>query len=127
MKRLLLVVLIGLAAACEHGTEPVAGTLNVSLTTPNGGSDAAILFTVVGPAALTSVSAPAGVRLFMQPPPFGLANRFVLTGTIPGGTILTIGVADVGKASAYTATVQQVSASNSQLRALTGYSLKLTP
>ena len=127
MKRLLIVILIGLASSCEHSTAPVAGLVNVSLTTPNAGNDAAILLTIAGPAALTSVSAPAGLRLFAQPAPLGTTNRFALTGTIPAGTILTIGVADVNKASAYTATIQQVATTTYQLRALTGYSLKVTP
>lgn len=126
MKRLLLVVLIGLASGCEHNTAPVAGLVNVSLTTPNAGSDAAILLTITGPAALTSVSAPATLRLFAQPLPLGTTNRFALTGAIPTGTILTIGVADVNKASAYTATIQQVATSTYQLRPLTGYSLKVS-
>lgn len=126
MKRLLLLVLIGLASACERNTAPVAGLINVSLTTPNGGNDAAILLTITGPAALTNVNAPAGLRLFTQPPPLGTTNRFALTGTIRSGTILTIGVADVNKASAYTATIQQVATAAYQLRALTGYSLKVS-
>ena len=126
MKRLVLVLMIGLASACEHNTAPVAGLLTVSLTTPNAGGDGAILLNISGPAALTSVSAPSGLRLFAQPPPFGTTNRFVLTGTIPAGAILTIGVADVNKATAYTATIQQVATPGYQLRALTGYSLKVS-
>jgi len=51
----------------------------------------------------------------------------VLTGPIAAGTILTIGVADVGKASAYSAAIQQVATPGYQLRALTGYSLSVTP
>ena len=127
MKRFLLALMIGLASACERSTAPVAGLLNVGLTTPNSGGDAAILVGITGPAALTSVSAPTGLRLFTQPLSLGTTNRFALTGTIRAGTILTIGVADVGKASAYVATVQQVATPAYQLRALTGYSVKVAP
>lgn len=125
MKRLAWIVLLGAALACADS--PTPGVLKVNLTTPNSGGDAAILFNISGPAALTSVSAPSGLRLFAQPPPFGTANRFVLTGPIRAGTILTIGVANVGEASAYAATVQQVATPAYQLRGLTGYSLKVAP
>jgi hypothetical protein len=125
MKRLAWIVLLGAALACEDN--PTPGVLKVNLTTPNSGGDAAILVNISGPAALTSMSAPTGLRLFTLPPPLGTANRFVLTGTIRAGTILTIGVADVGQASAYVAAVQQVATPAYQLRALTGYSLKVAP
>ena len=72
MKRFLLALVIGLASACERSTAPVAGLLNVGLTTPNSGGDAAILVGITGPAALTSVSAPTGLRLFTQPLSLGV-------------------------------------------------------
>jgi hypothetical protein len=50
-----------------------------------------------------------------------------LTGTLRTGTILTIEVPDVSKASTYTATIQQVATPTYQLRALTGYSLRVAP
>ena len=126
MKRVLLAVLIALSGACEHNTAPVAGLLRVQLTTPNSGGDRAILVSVTGPAVLTSVAAPSALRVFSQPP-FGTTTKFVVTGTIPSGTILTIGVADVGQAGSYTATVQQAATSTYQLRDLTGYSLTVVP
>ena len=87
---------------------------------------APILVSVSGPAALTSIAAPSALRVFSYPP-FGTTNKFVVTGTIPSGTILTIGVADVGQAGSYTATVQQAATSTYQLRDLTGYSLTVAP
>ncbi len=119
MKRVLLAVLIALSGACEHNTAPVAGLLRVQLTTPNSGGDRAILVSVSGPAALTSIAAPSALRVFSYPP-FGTTNKFVVTGTIPSGTILTIGVADVGQAGSYTATVQQAATPTYQLRDLDG-------
>lgn len=126
MKRALLAVLIALSGACEHSTEPVAGLLNVRLTTPNTGGDRAVLVTVTGPAAITSAAAPSGLRLFAQPP-FGTTSKFVVTGTLSAGTILTIGVADVGQASRYVAVALQVATPAYQLRNLNGYSLTVGP
>ena len=92
---------------------------------PNGGGDGAILLTVTGPGVPVSAVPGAGLRLFTQL--FTTTSRFALTGTLTSGTILTIEVPDVGKASAYTATIQQVATPTYQLRALTGYSLKVGP
>ncbi len=125
-KQLLVAVTLGVLFACSDGTGPTAGVLKVNLITPNSGGDGAILLTIAGPAALTSASSANGLRLFSQPP-LGAANRFVLTGILTGGTILTIGVADVTRASAYSATIQQVAMPTYQLRPfLTGYSLTVS-
>jgi hypothetical protein len=126
-KSLLLAIALGVLFACSNNpTGPTAGTLKVNLVTPNSGADGAILLTLSGPIAITSASAGAGLRLFSQPP-LGTANHFILTGTLAGGTILTIGVADVAQASAYSASIQQVAQPNYQLRPLlTGYSLTVT-
>jgi len=126
-KQLLVLVALGVLFACSNNTGPTGGVLNVNLITPNSGGDGAILLTISGPAALTSVSPANGLRLFSQPP-LGAANRFVLTGVLTGGTILTIGVADIARASAYSATIQQVAVPTYQLRpVLTGYSLTVSP
>jgi hypothetical protein len=122
MRRLGWIVLLGAALACEGNTS--SGVLKVNLTTPNSGGDGAILLTVSGPAALLSAAPGAGLRLFTQP---SAANHMALTGTLRTGTILTIEVPDVSKASTYTATIQQVATPTYQLRALTGYSLKVAP
>ncbi|HET7296981.1 MAG TPA: hypothetical protein VFI66_07545 [Gemmatimonadales bacterium] len=125
MKRLAACLLAGLALAgagsCSDSSGPVAGDLTVSLTTPNPGADAALLLTVSGPQALTSVTAPAGVRVFAQP--LGTVTRFALTGTLTNGAVLTIGVTNVAQVAQYTATIQGVAAPDFQLRSLSGYSL----
>jgi hypothetical protein len=123
MKRVAWIVLLGTALACSDS--PTPGVLRVNLTTPNSGGDGAILLTVSGPGVLASAAPGAGLRLFNQP--LAATNHFAVTGTLTSGTILTIEVPDVGKASAYTATIQQVATPTYQLRALTGYSLKVTP
>ncbi len=121
---LLLALVLGAAQSCEEGTGPVAGVVNVNLTTPNSGADGAIFLTVTGPAVLTSATAGPGLRLFSQP--FSTTNHFALTGTLTTGTILQIGVADVGKASSYVATIRDVAASNHQLRPVGGYLLTVS-
>jgi hypothetical protein len=117
--------LIALVAALACSDHPTPGILKVVLTTPNSGGDAAMLLTVSGPGVLLSAAPVAGLRLFTQP--LGVTNHIALTGTLGAGTILTIEVPDLAKASAYTATIQQVATPTYQLRGLTGYSLKVTP
>ena len=86
MKRLgrwLVVALaVGGAGSCssDAGTGPVAGVLTVSLTTPNAGADGAIQFRVIGPQALTSVTAGPGLRVFSQP--LTTVTRLAVTGTL---------------------------------------------
>ena len=113
------------AGSCDGGTGPVAGLLTVSLATPNPGADGAILFSVSGPAALTSVTAGAGLRVFAQP--LSTLTRVAVTGTLTNGAVVTIGVADTRKAAQYAATVQDVAALDFQLRPLTRYSLTVSP
>jgi len=124
MRLLALAAALGLLFGCLDRTGP-GGLLKVELTTPNSGADGAILLTVTGPAALRSATAGSGLRLFAEP--LAATNHFALTGTLWAGTILIIGVPDVGQASGFTATIQQVATPSYQLRGLVGYSLTVTP
>jgi len=128
MKRLagwLLVALaLGGGAGSCSSTGPVAGLLTVSLATPNAAADGAILFTVSGPQALTSVTAGPGLRVFAQP--LSTSTRFAVTGAVTNGALVTIGVADTRTVAQYTATVQSVAAPDFQLRSPTGYSLTVS-
>lgn len=128
MKRLagwLLVALaLGGAGSCSESIRPLAGVLAVSLTTPNAGADDAILFSVTGPQALTSVTAGPGLRVFPQP--LSTTTRFAVTGTLTNGAVITIGVADTRQAAQYAATVQAVATPAFQLRPLTGYALTVS-
>lgn len=110
---------------CNDSSGPVAGVLQVQLTTPNPGADGAILLTVTGPAPLTAVGSPlAGGRAFTDS--LGTTTRVVVTGSLGMGTIATIGVADVRQVASYSATIQQIAQSNYQLRTgLSGYSLRV--
>ena len=122
---ILVAMLLGAGGSCSSGSGPVAGMLTVSLHTPNPGADGAILLTVSGPQALTSVAAGTGLRVFSQS--LGTPTKLAITGPLTRGTILTIGVTDVGQATQYRATIQSVAASTDfQLRPLEGYSLTVS-
>lgn len=124
MKRLLLVTacaVVLVAASCgKDGTGSGAGELHVRLTSPNSGADSAIVLTISGPAALTSATPGAGLRLFQQSLG-GTTTRFALTGRLmTSTTILTIGVADVNAVGQYTGTIEGVAQPNYVLRTLPG-------
>jgi len=123
MKRSVLAALLGALFACIDSSGPGA-LLKINLTTPNSGADGAILLAVGGPAPLMSVTPGEGLRLFAEP--LAATNYFALTGPLSAGTILIIGVADADRASAYSATIQQVATPAYQLRPLAGYSLRLS-
>ena len=133
MKRLfsaaLLAGVMAVGLSCG-GKEPMAsgpGELKVKLTSPNSGLDSAIVFTITGPAALTSAVPGAGLRLFQQPLG-GTSTRFALTGRLTtGATILTIGVQDLGALSQYSGAITGVAMPSYALRILPGgYALALT-
>lgn len=117
------VTLAGLRCGGDGPTQTGPGALKVRLTAPAGIADSAIVFTIAGPAPLTSVTVGTGLRLFQQPLG-GTTTRFALTGALANGaTILTIGVADVGAFSQYSGSVDGVARADYQLRALAGYAL----
>lgn len=88
-------------------TGPVAGALRVVITSPNT-DDGAVMFQVTG--IVDSVAAPAGMTLYQSVPGPNVI-RAIATGTITSGSnLLTLYVADVGKASSITTQVLQVAA-----------------
>jgi len=96
------------------------GELKVRLISPNSGLDSAIVFTITGPAALTSAVAAPGLRLFQQPVG-GTSTRFALIGQLNNGaTILTIGVQDLGALSQYSGSITGVAVPSYALRVLPG-------
>src|SRR5712691_11945802 len=119
----LLAGLIGVGLSCGGGdTTKVSGPgeLKVRLTSPNSGLDSAIVFTITGPAALTTAVPGAGLRLFQQPLG-GTSTRFALIGQLnTGAVILTIGVQDLGELSQYSGTITGVARPNYSLRVLPG-------
>jgi hypothetical protein len=128
-RRVFAATVVALLVACTgDGTSPVAGTLRVNLTTPNSGSDGAIMLVLSAPVAPTSVTPGAGLALWGGPVTTTSA-RVVLTGTLSTGPILTLQVDDVNKVGQYSATVQQVAATAAGSfvrRSLTGYSASVT-
>ncbi|HEX9218510.1 MAG TPA: hypothetical protein VF864_16170, partial [Gemmatimonadales bacterium] len=103
------------------------GQLKVRLTSPNSGLDSAIVFTITGPAPLTSATAGTGLRAFQQPLG-GTSTEFALVGLLTNGaTILTIGVSDMRALAQYSGSIQGVATPSYQLRSLpSGYALALT-
>ena len=125
----LLAGLFAVGVSCGGDSTKVSGPgeLKVRLTSPNSGLDSAIVFTITGPAALTSAVPGAGLRLFQQP--FGgTSTRFALIGQLTTGTtILTVGIKDLGELSQYSGTITGVAMPNYTLRILPGgYALALT-
>jgi hypothetical protein len=116
-----LVVLGGAGSCGDSAGTGSGGVLTVSLATPNPGADGAVLLMVTGPSALTSVTAATGLRVFSQA--LTATNHFAVTGPLPNGAILTIGVPDVSRVGEYKVTLQDVAANDYTLRSLAGYSL----
>ncbi len=116
-----LAAVVAAGVSCgKDSSGPVAGNLQVRLTSPNSGADSAIVLTITGPAALTGVTPGTGLRLFAQPLG-GTTTRFALTGQLTTNTtILTIGVANVNAVGQYIGTIQGVAQANYALRALPG-------
>ena len=132
MKRLFSVALlagvIAVGLSCGKDTTVSGpGELKVRLTSPNSGLDSAIVFTITGPAALTSAIPGTGLRLFQQPLG-GTSTRFALIGQLNNGaTILTIGIKDLGEFSQYAGAITGVATPSYALRILPGgYALALT-
>jgi hypothetical protein len=116
-----LAAMLTLGSSCGKGsTQPVAGNLSVRLTSPNSGADSAIVLTITSPAALTSATPGAGLRLFAQSLG-GTTTRFALTGRLTTATtILTIGVENVNAVGQYVGTIQGVAQPDYFLRPLPG-------
>jgi hypothetical protein len=104
----------------------MAGTLNVNLVNPNNGQDGAAILVITAPEVPKSVTAGAGLTLWGAPITT-TTSKVVLTGTLSTGTILTLDVDDVFKASQYHVQLLQVAQTNYQLRtSLAGYSATVT-
>ena len=121
----MLAVAVTASLECGGSTEPkheaVPGALRVELTTPHA-DDAALLLTVTGPAAPTSVAPTAGLRLF-QSGELAATTHWVLTGALTNGPILTLQVPDVSVSASYHATIQSAASATLVLRPATDYSL----
>lgn len=128
-------ILAGLAAAMlsacgDAGTgvapeAPQPGVLTVTLTTPFP-DDRAVLITVSGPGEATAV-VDAGSGYTVHARPGGTSFRAAVFGRLSSGPLVRFTVPDVGRASAYRATIQEVVDPASTIRPSTsGYGLAIT-
>jgi hypothetical protein len=127
-RRALAAAAVTVLVACGgDSTGPVAGSLTVTLTTPNGGQDGAAIIVLSGPAAPAAVTPGAGLVLWGGPVTTATA-KVIVTGTLSAGTILTLQVDDVNQVRQYSATLLQIAQSSPPfgLRSLTGYALSVT-
>lgn len=116
------------AAACSddsNGPAPQAGTLTLTLTTPQL-DDGAMTFEVSGPAIDTALAVDASLRLFTR-----RVNGSTIVGAVVGalgnGAVVTLQVPDLGAAARYTARVLEVADRQDALRtSLQGYTLTVT-
>ncbi|PYP71440.1 MAG: hypothetical protein DMD36_03890 [Gemmatimonadetes bacterium] len=104
---LVLAVTLGALYCTEGPTGPTAGTLSVRLANA-GSSDRAMLLQIAGTdtsARIDTVQATPGssYRVFVQRQSV-TRWRVIVTGNLSNGVLLSIGVADKDRASAYTST-----------------------
>ncbi len=119
-------LILGLMAgfACsddESPAGPTAGTLSVTLTTPNI-DDGGILFRVTGPDIVSvSVTVP---EYYTHVGQNADTLTIVVVGNVASGMLVGFDVPDVGAVASYSATVTQVADRANALRAdLTAYGL----
>ena len=106
------------------GTDPTAGTLTVSLTTPNA-DDGAIRFTLTGPFVTTPRAASADHLVFTRQRSPQELDVMVL-GDLGSEAILILPVRDTHNAPDYQVTITQVATRTNALRTdLTGYSTRV--
>ncbi|MGH7615451.1 MAG: hypothetical protein ACREMW_15580, partial [Gemmatimonadales bacterium] len=104
LRRTVAAAAVALLIACGgDGTGPTAGTLKVSLTTPNSGLDGAAMIVLSAPTAPGSVTPAAGLTLWGGPVT-AATTTIAVTGTLSTGTILTLQVDDTRQVAQYSAT-----------------------
>jgi hypothetical protein len=125
--RILVLALLGAAAAagCSSTEGPVAGELEVRLTTPNT-DDRAVLLLLKG--AQTAVTAPSGSGYRILTSVWGSDSLRVLViapqgAHLAAGALARVAVPDTRQASSYTARALDVASTLYAQRLLTGYQL----
>jgi hypothetical protein len=104
-------------------TGPVAGPLRVVITSPNT-DDGAVMFQVTG--VVDSVAVPAGLTLYQSVPGPNVIRAIVVGNVSTGSNLLTLYVADVGKASLITPQLLQVAATGTYAqRSVGAYTLQV--
>jgi hypothetical protein len=102
-------LLAGLVGCSHDNIGPTAGTLNVTLTSPNT-DDGAVLFTISG-GPVDSLTAP-GQQVYTSRLDSNTL-RVILIGQLEAGTVAQMYLPDVRLASNYSATVNQAAARTS--------------
>jgi hypothetical protein len=115
------------AAGCSGSEGPVAGELEVRLTTPNT-DDRAVLLRLAG--RFDAVTAPSGSGYrVLSSPGLGDTVRVVVMAPqgfhLASGALLRVAVPDTRQVGAYTARVLDVATTAYTQRATTGYSLSV--
>jgi hypothetical protein len=115
------VALLGAGPACGgNSTGPKAGTMAVSLVTPNA-DDGAVLLTLTGPGLANVQASSSSYRVYWRA---ASANEVhaVVVGNLSAGAVLTVDVDDLGKVGQYAGAVDEVASRTDQVRAsVTGY------
>jgi len=100
------IVSLVLGAGCSNSTGPVAGILNVSLSSPHP-DDGAVLLSISG-GRVDSVES-IGYQIYSaRPAPETL--KLIITGNLAGGPIARIHISDLRQASRYDVSLDQVAA-----------------
>jgi hypothetical protein len=112
-----------LLSGCSNNTGPVAGVLNVNVSSPQPDDGALMLSVHGGP--VDSVES-VGFRVFSLRTSDSV--KFIVTGGLGSGVVARIHIPDSRQASRYTALVRQVAARMSYAaRDPAGYSITLLP
>jgi len=114
--------LLGLGPGCggSDSTGPVAGTVTVSLVTPNA-DDGAVLVTLTGPNLATVQAASSAYRVYWRLVSAGEV-RAIVVGNLTAGAVLTVNVDDVGKVGQYSGSVVEAASRSDVVRAsVAGY------
>jgi hypothetical protein len=115
------------AAACSGNEGPVAGELEVRLTTPNP-DDRAVLLRLAGLVDTVRAPAGSGYRVLASP---GLGDTVRVVVMAPqgahlsSGALLRVVVPDTRQAGAYSARLLDVASVTYRQRATTGYALSV--
>jgi hypothetical protein len=114
--------LLGAGIACggDKTTGPTAGTVTVSLVTPNA-DDGAVLLTLTGPSLSNVQSAGSSYKVYWRVASASEVHAIVV-GDLTAGVVLTVDVDDVGKLGQYGGTVDEAASRTDQVRAsVSGY------
>lgn len=119
-----------LLAACGGDTtgppQPTPGTLTVTLAAPAGAVPGAVVLTLTGPGAITSVAGVGGsYRVYSRALAAGDGVKAAVFGTLAPGAVLRFHVPDTGDADEYAATLVEVAGVDNAVEPTAGYGLTI--